>query len=110
MVDAWGWAALAVAWLSALSGERVAEGPSTSCHCNCTCEVEPVTCPAVGSWTGELVKWLILLFVGVIIGCGWICKAALYLGQLVTKVFDPQKLVSPKPGVERLGKRKLGLP
>ena len=81
------------AWLKVLAPAATATAPV---------RLEPVTCPAVGSWTGELVKWLILLFVGVIIGCGWICKAALYIGQLVTKVFEPQKLVSPKPGVERL--------
>ena len=71
MVDAWGWAALVVAWLTALGGEQPRpEALRSSCHCNCNCEVEQAICPAAASWFGELGKALVFVAFGVISGCG----------------------------------------
>ena len=69
MVDSWGWAALVVAWLTALGGEQPRPEPlGSSCHCNCTCEtkVSAVDCPEA-SWTWELLKILVFLLAGILL-------------------------------------------
>ena len=88
MVDAWGWAALVVAWLTALGGEQPRPEPlGSSCHCNCTCEVEQAICPATASWFGELVKALVFVTFGVISGCGLLGRAVQLIGQGLLKVW-----------------------
>ena len=70
MVDAAGWAALALAWLGTWLGDRQPGLLQSECLCNCTCEVATSSCPTASSWSWEILKVGVYILVGVFVGTG----------------------------------------